>query len=99
MALIVILPLIQMYQQKVPLQEKIPTIRADGTYLITGGFGGFGLEVAKWLVKEGARHLVLVSRRGPVTEEAQDVLHELEQQGAQIMTAKADVSVEVKAAR
>ena len=37
--------------------------RAEGTYLITGGLGALGLEVAKFLVEKGARRLVLVSRR------------------------------------
>ncbi len=39
-------------------------LRADGTYLITGGLGALGLEIASQLVKEGARHLLLVSRSG-----------------------------------
>ena len=39
-------------------------IRADATYLITGGLGGLGLQVARWLVEQGARHLVLSGRRG-----------------------------------
>ena len=26
-------------------------IAADGTYLITGGFGGIGLQVAQWLAR------------------------------------------------
>ncbi|MEU9608986.1 beta-ketoacyl synthase N-terminal-like domain-containing protein [Streptomyces sp. NPDC048057] len=38
--------------------------RPDGTYLITGGLGVLGGEVARWLVDRGARRLVLVSRRG-----------------------------------
>lgn len=38
--------------------------RPDGTYLITGGLGVLGLEVAAWLAGRGARRLVLVSRRG-----------------------------------
>ena len=33
-------------------------------YLITGGLGGFGLELAQWLVERGARHLILTSRGG-----------------------------------
>ncbi|KAJ1364192.1 hypothetical protein KIN20_024223 [Parelaphostrongylus tenuis] len=33
-------------------------------YLITGGLGGFGLELAQWLVNRGARKLVLTSRTG-----------------------------------
>ena len=40
------------------------TCAGDATYLITGGTGSLGLKVAAWLVDRGARHLVLVSRRG-----------------------------------
>ena len=39
-----------------------PQIRDGGSYLITGGFGGIGLSIARRLVAEGARHIVLVSR-------------------------------------
>ncbi|KAL8663152.1 MAG: hypothetical protein Q9202_004084 [Teloschistes flavicans] len=35
-----------------------------GTYVITGGLGALGLEVASYLAEKGARRLVLVSRRG-----------------------------------
>lgn len=35
----------------------------EGTALITGGTGGLGLATAQWLVEQGARSLVLVSRR------------------------------------
>ncbi|MFB4306098.1 beta-ketoacyl synthase N-terminal-like domain-containing protein [Actinomadura sp. GTD37] len=38
--------------------------RPDSTYLITGGLGALGLEVAHWLAGRGARRLVLVGRRG-----------------------------------
>lgn len=34
------------------------------TYLITGGLGGVGLELAKWLAINGARNIVLSGRRG-----------------------------------
>jgi acyl carrier protein len=48
------------------------TVRADGTYLVSGGLGGFGLATARWLAARGARHLVLLSRsgvpRGPAEE-------------------------------
>lgn len=36
----------------------------DMTYLIVGGLGGFGLELADWLVSRGCRKLVLSSSRG-----------------------------------
>ncbi len=37
-------------------------IRADRTYLVTGGLAGVGLEVAKWLAASGARSLALLGR-------------------------------------
>ncbi|GAB0094756.1 Fatty acid synthase [Sergentomyia squamirostris] len=36
----------------------------DFSYIIPGGLGGFGLELADWLVIRGARKLVLSSSRG-----------------------------------
>lgn len=32
--------------------------------MIAGGLGGFGLELADWLIMRGARNLVLCSRNG-----------------------------------
>jgi fatty acid synthase len=34
------------------------------SYVIVGGLGGFGLELADWLILRGARKLVLSSRSG-----------------------------------
>ncbi|KAJ8963945.1 hypothetical protein NQ314_005276 [Rhamnusium bicolor] len=36
----------------------------DMVYMIIGGLGGFGLELADWLVLRGAKKLVLTSRSG-----------------------------------
>ncbi|KAF2205968.1 6-methylsalicylic acid synthase [Delitschia confertaspora ATCC 74209] len=47
-----------------PAERKGVSIRPEGTYLITGGLGALGLEVASFLVEKGARRLILVSRRG-----------------------------------
>jgi len=46
-----------------------PAVRADGSYLVTGGLGGLGLGVATWLVERGAGHVVLLGRRGPTRPE------------------------------
>ena len=67
-------------------------IRAEGSYLITGGLGGLGLQVARWLVAQGARHLVLSGRRGASTVEARQAVEELEQTGARVAVVKGDVS-------
>lgn len=37
---------------------------ATHSYIITGGLGGFGLELAQWLTERGTRKLVLTSRSG-----------------------------------
>ncbi|XP_044764314.1 fatty acid synthase-like [Coccinella septempunctata] len=34
------------------------------SYIVTGGLGGFGLELADWLIIRGARKIVLTSRSG-----------------------------------
>ncbi|MGW4160210.1 type I polyketide synthase [Streptomyces sp. NPDC004788] len=44
--------------------ERAPVeCRPEGTYLVTGGLGALGLEVARWLAGRGARRLVLAGRR------------------------------------
>jgi NAD(P)-dependent dehydrogenase (short-subunit alcohol dehydrogenase family)/acyl carrier protein len=71
---------------------------AESTYLITGGLGGLGLQVARWMVEQGARHLVLIGRRDP-SEHARRVLDALEQAGAQVVVVRADVSAPSQVAR
>lgn len=42
---------------------------AHKSYVILGGLGGFGLELAHWLVQKGVQKLVLTSRSGIRTGE------------------------------
>ena len=42
-------------------QDKFSSVYRD-TYLITGGMGALGLQVAHWLVTKGIKHLVLMGR-------------------------------------
>jgi len=72
--------------------------RPDATYLITGGHGGLGLEVARWLVEKGARHLVFLSRSG-ASSSGKEVAAELAAKGATVATIQADVSNESDLAR
>ncbi|MFV1993802.1 MAG: SDR family NAD(P)-dependent oxidoreductase [Verrucomicrobiales bacterium] len=66
----------------------------DGTYLITGGFGGFGRVLAQWLVECGARHLVLTGRQGAATPGADSFIEELDELGAEAVAVAADVGRE-----
>jgi acyl transferase domain-containing protein/acyl carrier protein len=43
-------------------QERQIRWRPDGSYLITGGLGDLGLVVARWMVEQGARRLILLGR-------------------------------------
>ncbi|EAU64730.1 hypothetical protein STIAU_2622, partial [Stigmatella aurantiaca DW4/3-1] len=63
----------------------------EASYLLTGGLGGLGLSVAKWMVSKGAKHLVLLGRSEP-SAAARLVLDSLEQSGASVLVERADVS-------
>lgn len=39
----------------------------DKSYIITGGLGGFGLELCHWLIERGAQNIVLTGRSGVKT--------------------------------
>jgi acyl transferase domain-containing protein/acyl carrier protein len=67
-------------------------IRDDASYLITGGLGGIGLQVARHLVTQGARQVVLASRNGVASAATRDSIRQLQQQGAGVAVVQADVS-------
>lgn len=72
-----------------PLAEGFE-VKPEGTYLITGAFGGFGKVLANWLVELGARHLVLSSRSGAATPESKAFVKSLEARGVEARVIKAD---------
>jgi phthiocerol/phenolphthiocerol synthesis type-I polyketide synthase C len=78
-------------------------MRQEGTYLVTGGLGGLGLEVARWMVDRGARRLVLIGRTGlpengsrPADDPRPAAVRRLEELGATVRVAAVDVSEEAQ---
>ncbi len=71
--------------------SKTLALNPDGSYLITGGLGSLGLQVAQWLVSQGAKNLILVGRSKP-SPAAQEVINQLEQQGIKVNIAQADIT-------
>ncbi|GHD52895.1 hypothetical protein GCM10017083_28850 [Thalassobaculum fulvum] len=69
-----------------------PNVRLDpdGSYLVTGAFGGLGLEVARWLAAHGARTLVLAGRSEPAPDAAAAV-EALWNDGMTVLTRRCDV--------
>ncbi|KAK3688670.1 hypothetical protein B0T22DRAFT_407287 [Podospora appendiculata] len=63
----------------VPVLPRAPSIdiRSDASYLVAGGFGGIGRSICRWLVEQGARHLVVVSRSAGVPERVTTLRAEL----------------------
>ncbi|MVF11049.1 SDR family NAD(P)-dependent oxidoreductase [Ketobacter sp. MCCC 1A13808] len=73
---------------------KVVTLDADASYLVTGGLGGLGLYVADALARSGAKHIVLMSRRGSLDSlegERAELIGRLQQQGVEIKVANVDV--------
>ncbi|PRY01756.1 type I polyketide synthase [Allonocardiopsis opalescens] len=69
-----------------------PAWRPRGTVLVTGGTGGLGAHVARWLAAAGAEHLVLAGRRGPEAPGAAELEAELAAMGVPTTIAACDVS-------
>lgn len=79
-----------------------PAFRPDATYLITGGLGGLGLRVARWLVDHGARHVALIGRSansagrrsgaGAAGADVGSALRAMEALGARVEVVRADVA-------
>ncbi|MDT5218314.1 MAG: hypothetical protein QOF15_419, partial [Mycobacterium sp.] len=68
------------------------TLRDDATYLVTGGLGALGLEIAGYLAAHGARQLVLTGRRSPSDAAQQRIDALREQCGCEIRVIAADVA-------
>jgi acyl transferase domain-containing protein/NAD(P)-dependent dehydrogenase (short-subunit alcohol dehydrogenase family) len=66
--------------------------RSDAVYLLIGGVSGFGLATAKWLVRRGARHLVLAGISGVATQESIEGIDLLKAYGASVSVVKVDVT-------
>ncbi|MBW1600487.1 SDR family NAD(P)-dependent oxidoreductase, partial [Streptomyces sp. JJ38] len=70
-----------------------PRWNGDGTVLVTGGTGTLGGLVAGHLVRDhGVRRLLLVSRRGPEAQGAEELRAALSALGAEVTVAACDVA-------
>ena len=66
-------------------------LRRDKTYLVTGGLGGIGVELAEWLADRGAGTVVLNGRRSPDAE-AVEAIDALRERGFTVEVEIADVT-------
>ena len=73
-------------------QRRSFQIASDKLHLITGGFGGFGLETARWLAGKGARNIMLLGRSGAASPEAREAIAALAAQGVRIRSETFDIA-------
>ncbi|MGD3112901.1 type I polyketide synthase, partial [Streptomyces sp. YGL11-2] len=76
----------------VPAGCGTPEWDPTGTVLITGGTGALGAHVARRLVEAGARHLLLLSRRGAAAPGADALRDELTALGAEVTLTACDAA-------
>ncbi|MET9418985.1 SDR family NAD(P)-dependent oxidoreductase, partial [Streptomyces klenkii] len=82
------------FDKPVPVKHdpQPPRLDPEATYLITGGLSGFGAATARHLADRGARHLTLLSRRGPDAPEAPRLLADLRDYGVHADARAVDVT-------
>ena len=70
----------------------VKSLEWDGSYIVTGGTRGFGLQCARWLVQKGARNLVLMSRSGAAGSEAENAIREMRELGVTVKVCALDIA-------
>ena len=85
---------IRMKQETVSLSRdtNLNELSSNGTYIVTGGTRGFGLQCARWLMQKGARHIVLMSRSGLIDDEGVNAVEEMQDSGVIVKVCALDIA-------
>ncbi|MFG2385444.1 SDR family NAD(P)-dependent oxidoreductase [Streptomyces avermitilis] len=70
---------------------RVPFVRPDGAYIVTGGLTGLGLATARRLAEHGAGRIVLNGRRAP-GRATQAVLTEIGELGTSLVVVQGDIA-------
>lgn len=89
---LVVVPHAEDIVKATPAKRPHQLLKADGTYILIGGTGGLGRSMARWMLKRGARSLVLVSRSGSATGKVKELIDEAVEQGANVVVRRCDVA-------
>lgn len=74
--------------------SEAPHFHRSKTYLVTGGLGGFGRQLALWLAERGAGRIILTSRSRPPQSSVAPLARELSNRGAELTVAPLDLTDE-----
>ncbi len=67
------------------------SVRSDAAYLVTGGLGALGLNIAEWLAEEGAGAIILTGRSG-MKPAAETRIKTLQERGITVLVEQADIA-------
>ncbi|KAL8936336.1 MAG: hypothetical protein Q9216_004984 [Gyalolechia sp. 2 TL-2023] len=62
------------------------------TYVITGGFGGLGPSITRWMADRNARNFIVLSRSGAKSKSAIELLEEMENRGIRVEAPPCDIA-------
>ncbi|KAF2963728.1 hypothetical protein GQX73_g9837 [Xylaria multiplex] len=73
----------------------VPAARfhSEAQYVITGGFGGLGRSIIRWMVERGAKYILCLSRSGANGPEAHSLVRDLAARGALVTPVICDIGV------
>ncbi|KAI8953570.1 polyketide synthase [Xylaria longipes] len=64
----------------------------DATYVVSGGFGGLGQKIIRWMTSLGVRNLIVTSRSGPADKSAKKLVADLQQEGVNVAAPACDIT-------
>ncbi|KAL4941786.1 hypothetical protein BDV06DRAFT_222773 [Aspergillus oleicola] len=67
-------------------------LREDSSYVIVGGLGGIGQSLAREMVKDGAKNLIILSRSGIKHPRAIELVADLSQAGCRAILPECDIT-------
>jgi acyl transferase domain-containing protein/NADPH:quinone reductase-like Zn-dependent oxidoreductase len=75
-----------------PADAGEPGVDPEAAYVISGGFGGFGIAVAQYLIAKGARHIALIGRSGATTADVKAQIAAWRAEGVTVREALFDIT-------
>ncbi|KAI0487101.1 polyketide synthase [Xylaria cf. heliscus] len=72
--------------------KPVSEFATDATYVVAGGFGGLGQRFIRWMVRRGARNLIVLSRSGPKDASTKALIADLGREGVNVAAPACDIT-------
>ncbi|KAF5857085.1 hypothetical protein ETB97_006264 [Aspergillus alliaceus] len=75
-----------------PPQKSPVRLSAEASYIVVGGSGGLGRNIAEWLSQHGAKHIVLLARSGDTKPDVRRLIKRADSDGVKMVAPRCDIS-------